>query len=92
MYAPRRSISFCLSISLLISLVHLAGCQGGASGSPDAGIDRGPTVLEVDGDPNGLWWDDTEQVLFVADDNGNRVLAWTDEAGFDDTIHILPVD
>jgi hypothetical protein len=82
MYAPRRSISFCLSIALLICLGHLTGCQGGASGGLDAGVDRGPTVLEVDGDPNGLWWDDTEEVLYVADDNGNRVLAWTDEAGF----------
>lgn len=51
-------------------------------------VDRGPTSLLIDGDPNGLWWDATQGVLYIADDNGNRLLRWTD-AGFQDAI-LLP--
>src|SRR5262245_29239259 len=43
---------------------------------------RGPKVLPVDGDPNGLWWDEPQQRLLVADDDGNRILEWTDARGF----------
>lgn len=46
-------------------------------------VDRGPTILDIEGDPNGLLWDDSEQTLFVADDAGNRILRWTDGAGFE---------
>lgn len=42
-------------------------------------VDRGPTAFEVDGDPNGLWWTGGE--LLLADDDNNRVLRWTDDAG-----------
>lgn len=60
---------------------------GGAAGDSAGGtsgeeVDRGPRIVEVDGDPNGLWWDDEEQVLYVADDNQNRILQWTDNDGF----------
>ncbi|RAL25155.1 hypothetical protein DL240_02795 [Lujinxingia litoralis] len=43
---------------------------------------RGPAVLDVEGDPNGLWWDDEEQALYIADDNGNRILRWSDAEGY----------
>ena len=43
---------------------------------------RGPTILSLDGDANGLWWDDREHILYVADDNNNRILRWTDADGF----------
>lgn len=72
----------------MLLLMALAACGGSTpSATPDAGMadetrDRGPTRLALDGDPNGLWWDATDQVLYVADDNGNRILRWTDEAGF----------
>lgn len=67
----------------------LMGVACGASSkepkiNPDAGsevpLNRGPWVLLVDGDPNGLWWQDG--VLYLADDNGNRILRWTDAQGF----------
>lgn len=45
-------------------------------------VDRGPTAYDVDGDPNGLWWDSDEGALYLADDNGNRVLRWSDADGF----------
>lgn len=68
----------------------LVGCStsniGSASdaSSPDGGViaNRGPTILKIEGDPNGLWWDDASKTLYVADDSGNRLLRWTDEAGF----------
>src|SRR5262245_23956371 len=50
-------------------------------GSDAAVVDRGPTRLPLDGDPNGLWWDASSQTLYIADDNGNRILKWTDAAG-----------
>ncbi len=64
------------------SVVLLVGCGNDAQQTPDAGIDRGPTILNIEGDPNGLWWDDASQTLYVADDSGNRLLRWTDDDGF----------
>lgn len=46
------------------------------SGTP---ADRGPTTVTIDGDPNGLWW--VDGVLYLADDDNNRVLRWTDADG-----------
>lgn len=66
-----------------------AGASGGAAEAGGGGlggaapVDRGPTVLDVDGDPNGLYWDAGQSALLVADDNGNRVLKWSDADGFD---------
>ena len=49
----------------------------------DAGsVERGPISITVDGDPNGLCWDTASSTLFIADDNGNRLLRWTDRDGF----------
>lgn len=42
-------------------------------------VDRGPTTIAIDGDPNGLWWADGQ--LTIADDDNNRILQWTDAAG-----------
>lgn len=39
---------------------------------------RGPVRLPLDGDPNGLWWEPSEQTLYIADNANNRVLAWRD--------------
>jgi hypothetical protein len=44
-------------------------------------IDRGPTRVTVEGDPNGLWWDPAASVLFIADSANNRILKWTDSNG-----------
>jgi hypothetical protein len=72
---------------LLLLATTLNACGGGepSQGDDDDSsqpIDRGPTILAVDGDPNGLWWDAASGTLYLADDNGNRVLQWTDGAGF----------
>lgn len=37
--------------------------------------------IPIDGDPNGLWWDAHSQALYVADDDGNQILKWTDAGG-----------
>ena len=71
--------------SVLLLLLALVGCSTSGDSPSDAGtgaVDRGPRILAIDGDPNGLWWDDSTQTLYVADDNGNRILRWTDASGF----------
>jgi hypothetical protein len=45
-------------------------------------VERGPLVLELDGDPNGLWWDANSETLLVADDRESRILEWSDSRGF----------
>lgn len=70
----------------------VGGGAGGAGGggAADAGIvERGPKTIAVDGDPNGLWWDAASQTLYLADDNNNRVLKWTDQGGFS-VVAVLP--
>ena len=55
---------------------------GASSGTGDAGmIDRGPTSIALEADPNGLWWDDATGTLYIADDGNNRVLEWTEATG-----------
>lgn len=44
--------------------------------------ERRAVVLKVTGDANGLCWDDRTQTLYLADDDGNRILSWTDKTGF----------
>ncbi len=71
--------------SVLLLLLALVGCSTSGDSPSDAGtgaVDRGTRILAIDGDPNGLWWDDSTQTLYVADDNGNRILRWTDASGF----------
>lgn len=59
------------------------GIEGGAPpiASEDGGresdastVDRGPRTLDIAGDPNGLAWSAKEGLLYIADDNGNRIL------------------
>lgn len=53
------------------------------SGSAEGGVavDRGPTRVAMDGDPNGLWWERSNATLYIADDQNNRVLTWRDGEG-----------
>lgn len=61
------------------------GCVGGDKEAEDSlaevVVDRGPTTIALDADPNGLWWDAEEGALYLADDNGNRILRWSDADG-----------
>lgn len=83
-----------VSLGAIVSqLLLLSACDGGAGdagvgGSGDDGgggsapvVERGPAIVEIEGDPNGLWWDESTQALLVADDDGNRILQWTDADG-----------
>ncbi|MFE8595481.1 SMP-30/gluconolactonase/LRE family protein [Archangium violaceum] len=68
----------------LLSLALLALCACGSAPTPpgpDAPIERGPKAIALDGDPNGIWWDAATKTLFMADDQNNRVLKWTDAGG-----------
>lgn len=63
-----------------VSAITATVATGAGGADPDA--DRGPTEMPVDGDANGLWWDAPNRRLLLADDNGNRILQWTDAEGF----------
>jgi hypothetical protein len=81
----------------LVALLGVA-CSSGPSNKEVAAADtasatpadRGPTTVTVDGDPNGLWWSDG--VLYIADDDNNRILSWTDADGGTNYVQIVPVD
>lgn len=72
-----RSLLFPLLASLLLPA---CGSTSDATGGNGA-VDRGPTRIDLDADPNGLFWDAASGTLYIADDNNNRVLGWTDEGG-----------
>ncbi len=55
--------------------------SSGTGGEPGVKVDRGPTAIPLDGDPNGLWWDSAAATLYIADDDNNRILQWTDGGG-----------
>jgi hypothetical protein len=56
--------------------------DGGNDAGEDAGVQRGPVSLSFAGDPEGLWWDAPSSTLFVADQENNQILTWTDAKGF----------
>ena len=70
--------------TLAISCVKSSD-QAGPTTTPNDGggttADRGPTTVTLDGDPNGLVWDDAAQTLYIADDDNNRILKYTDADG-----------
>lgn len=68
----------------VLSTVVFVGCASSTPGPGDAGVtvERGPKIFTIEGDPNGLWWDDSSHTLYLADDNGNRILKWSDTGGF----------
>ncbi len=59
-----------------------------ASAAADASdaSDAGPLVLQFDpsglGSPDAIYWDNTKQVLYIADDHNNQIWTYTDAAGF----------
>ncbi len=84
-----KSLQKIIYFVLMVGLVGLVGGFSGCSDNEEAVennqsgvVERGPKRLEIDGDSNGLWWDGASQKLFVADDNNNRILTWSDGAGF----------
>ncbi|MEO8877342.1 MAG: hypothetical protein ABI461_17235, partial [Polyangiaceae bacterium] len=52
--------------------------------------DRGPSTIALDGDANGLLWDDASQTLFIADNDNNRILQYTDAAGISKVADLPP--
>lgn len=61
--------------SPILYIVALASACDGSTADPSAGT-GGDRTIAIDGDPNGLHWDSDAGELLIADDNGNRVLAW----------------
>lgn len=60
----------------------VAGAETAGTDAFSVSVERGPKAIPVDGDPNGLVWADDVQTLFIADDDNNRILTWTDKGGF----------
>lgn len=59
--------------------VWVSACAGNAP--PARHAESVPITLAIDGDPNGIFWDTREHMLLLADDDGNRILSWTESAG-----------
>jgi sugar lactone lactonase YvrE len=70
-------------VLLALALFFCACETPGPGPAPSAGPVRGPVSLPLDADPNGLRWDAASRTLFLADDQNNRVLRWTDEGGLE---------
>jgi DNA-binding beta-propeller fold protein YncE len=66
----------------VLALLALCACGSTPGPASPAPVDRGPRALRLDADPNGLWWDAASATLYLADDENNRVLKWTDAEGF----------
>jgi len=89
-HPKRRSIAW---ISLGLSALLQVACGGGGEAAATGGststgtggaaamVDRGPTAVALDADPNGLFWDAATATLYIADNDNNRVLQWTDADG-----------
>jgi len=74
----RRRSWFAAAVALPLVACSTAGTAPGAA--PVASATR--TTLAVEGDPNGIYWDAKDGALLLADDDGNRILRWSDGAGF----------
>lgn len=75
---------------LLLFLMVSAACSSCGDDTPDGplgGMTRS-AIIALDGDPNGLFLSDG--VLYIADDNGNRILRWSDADGFLPAIALPP--
>lgn len=80
--------------NVVFGLVMVCACSPGETNEDSdsdtvANVDRGPTEIPLDADPNGLWWDEGTETLYIADDNGNRILKWTDAGGLAE-VGVLP--
>lgn len=62
--------------ALLASLLLLAPWLSACGGDDDPPIDRGPTTLALDADPNGAYWDAAAGRLYLTDDKTNTLLSW----------------
>jgi hypothetical protein len=63
--------------------------DGGSDAGSDASVQRGPISVSFAGDPEGLWWDAPSSTLYIADQENNQVLTWTDAKGIQ-TLGALP--
>ena len=65
-----------------------AADDGGADTAAGPTVDRGPTTLEIDGDPNGLWWDGALYTSWYLSDAGNRAgaVSLLDLSGGEETL------
>ena len=60
-----------LLAGLASSVLALSACGG--SGSD---VDRGPSTLPVAAKLNGLYWDKSEEKLYLSDDTANNIRVW----------------
>jgi sugar lactone lactonase YvrE len=79
MKSTHGNIRILAARALLISLLLLTSWLSACGGSDARPIDRGPTSIALDADPNGAYWDVSEGRLYLTDDKTNRVLSWDGE-------------
>jgi hypothetical protein len=78
---PSRVAGLLLSALLLPACGEAAGGTTGSAVSSGTPVARGPTAIAVDGDSNRLFWDTDTGTLYIAADDNNRILTWTDHDG-----------
>ncbi len=70
-------------------------CVETTSASPDGDVAIGPTSLAFDpcgaGSPDAIYWNATNQTLYIADDHANQIWTWSDANGFQKLV-TLPDD
>ncbi|MFT3774827.1 MAG: hypothetical protein QM820_56485 [Minicystis sp.] len=67
--------------SATTSSTSSSSSSGGGEGGAAPMADRGPTTIALDGDPDGLFWDEATRTLFIADNDNNRILQYRDGEG-----------
>lgn len=77
----RGALAVCLSLAACVDTPDdLCGDHEPGSGDLGAPAPARRSVA-LSADPNGLWWDPAGSTLYIADDDGNRILKWTDADG-----------
>lgn len=89
LHSLRQLQTFSLTLGVSLGLA-LFGCSDGSNLPADAGVvDLRPVPpppvrklsMPLSTDPNGLYWDAAAQTLYIADDDNNQILEWTDAGG-----------
>lgn len=78
------------AVATALSCMLACSCTVGSTDLGDPLVGAGPAQLEIDGDPNGVWWSAEDSTLYLADDDHNRVLKWVDGEGFAEVVTLPP--
>lgn len=82
----RKTANFWNIAAPLALLSFVPGCAEPAGllcdeTSPEQQAPMRRGSLSLTADPNGLFWQDSSQTLYITDDTGNQIVAWSDRGG-----------